>query len=264
MRLRVSVATLGALVHEVEMSAHVPRPLVVGGARELAAVLRRELGRGAAPGAVGAGDAPEGAAALLYVLGRDPTEEDDRALLRARRAAVPIVAVLVGPGDGVTYVPHVLATDVVRVPAGQGFPLDALGEALAARLGEAAAPVAARVPALRGAVSGGLVGLFSRKAAFQAVRRPASVRDALVVLAQARLVLRLAQAQGRHPGVERLPELAATVAASYGWRGVAREVLEVVPVAGRAVHGAVAYAGTRTLGEAVIRRFAAGSPGRRG
>ena len=72
------------------------RPLVVGGARELAAVLRRELGKDAKPGGVRAGDEPRGAAVFVYVLGEAPTAEDERALKRARRARVPIVAVAAG------------------------------------------------------------------------------------------------------------------------------------------------------------------------
>jgi uncharacterized protein (DUF697 family) len=43
-------------------------------------------------------------------------------------------------------------------------------------------------------------------------------------------------------------------------RALARELLDLVPVAGWAVKGAVAYAGTRALGEAAIRRLEA-APG---
>ena len=92
--LPVRLGALRALVKEV--SAGAGKPLVVGGARELAGVLRRELGRDAKPGAVRAGDAPEGAAVLVYVLGHEPEPDDVAALDRARRARVPIVAVTVG------------------------------------------------------------------------------------------------------------------------------------------------------------------------
>jgi len=70
-------------------------------------------------------------------------------------------------------------------------------------------------------------------------------------------VLRIAQAHGEDIGQERLPELAATLGAGLGLRTVARELLDLVPVAGWALKGAVAYAGTRALGEAAVRRFAA-------
>src|SRR5712692_1837442 len=89
------------------------RATVVGGARELAVELRRELGRGARPGAVRNGDDPEGASVLVYLLGRDSREDDERALKRARRARVPIVAlVTAAASEGVSF-PYVLATDVV-------------------------------------------------------------------------------------------------------------------------------------------------------
>jgi uncharacterized protein (DUF697 family) len=78
------------------------------------------------------------------------------------------------------------------------------------------------------------------------------------------MVLRIEQAYGLDPDPrERAPEVAATIAAGFGLRAVARQLLGVVPVAGWAVQGAVAYAGTRALGEATIGRLEAGigSPG---
>jgi uncharacterized protein (DUF697 family) len=56
---------------------------------------------------------------------------------------------------------------------------------------------------------------------------------------------------------QRLPEILATVGASLGLRTVARELLDFVPVAGWAVKGGVAYAGTRALGEAALLRLQA-------
>ena len=55
--LPVRLGALRGLMKEV--SAGGGKPLVVGGARELAGVLRRELGRDAKAGAVRADDAPE-------------------------------------------------------------------------------------------------------------------------------------------------------------------------------------------------------------
>ena len=76
-----------------------------------------------------------------------------------------------------------------------------------------------------------------------------------------RLLLRLEQAYGLEIDPrERLPEIAATLGVGFGMRALARELLDLVPVAGWAVKGAVAYAGTRALGEAAIRRLEA-APG---
>lgn len=280
MELPVPARAVRGLLKEVEVSARDERPLVVGGARELAAVLRRELGAGARPGAVRDSDAPEGGAVLVYVLGRDPDADDEAALRRARRARVPIVAVAAGPVSHGVSLPYVLATDVVHVGPGEGFPLDEIARAVAGRLGEEGAPLAARVPLLRRAVCDRLVASFARKNGLVAAAVFVPGADLpILTLNQLRLVLRIAQAHGEDVGRERLPELAATVGAALGLRTVARELLDLVPpgaaeggpgllagrrrlrrrrfqrVAGWAVKGAVAYAGTRALGEAARRRF---------
>ena len=76
------------------------------------------------------------------------------------------------------------------------------------------------------------------------------------------MVLRLEQAFGLDTDRrERAPELLATIAAGFGFRAVARQLLDLVPVAGWAVQGAVAYAGTRALGEAALMRLETGMPG---
>src|SRR2546429_9920470 len=101
MALPVRLGVLRALMKEISTSEHVGKPLVVGGARELAAVLRRELGRDAKPGAVRPDDEPKGAAGLVYVLRRAPRGGDRRGPKPAPRARVPVRAGLPGPGaDG--------------------------------------------------------------------------------------------------------------------------------------------------------------------
>jgi len=259
MALPVSPAALRKLVKDVESSGRDARPLVVGGARELATVLRRELARGGAPGAVRESDDPRGGLVLVYVLGRDPDGRDEDALKRARRARVPIVAVAVGPVSESRSIAYVLATDVVRVGAGEGFPVDAIARAVASRLGEEAAPLAARLPFLRRAVADRIVASFAHKNGIvgAAVFVPGADLPVLV-LNQARMLLRLSQVYGEESGRDRLPELAATLAVGFGLRSAARELLALVPVAGWAVKGAVAYAGTRGLGEAARRRLESG------
>jgi uncharacterized protein (DUF697 family) len=191
------------------------------------------------------------------VLGHEPTPADEEALKRARRARVPIVAIATGPLADDVSIPFVLATDIVRVAPGEGFPVEAIAGAIASRLGEHGAPLAARVPVLRRAVADTLIASFSRRSAIvgAAVFIPGADLPVLLV-AQLRLVLRLEQAYGLDIDPrERLPELAATIGAGLGLRALARELLDLVPVAGWAVKGAVAYAGTRALGEATILRL---------
>jgi uncharacterized protein (DUF697 family) len=72
---------------------------------------------------------------------------------------------------------------------------------------------------------------------------------------QLRLVLRIAAAYGEKVDAQRLPEIAATIGSGLALRALAREALDLVPVAGWALKGAVAYAGTLALGEAAVRYF---------
>ena len=260
MALPVRIGAVRRLLKDVEASAGAERGMAVGGARELAAVLRRELARGAQPGAVREGDSPEDAAVLVYVLAHDRTAEDEHALRRARRARTPIVAVVAGPVAADVPIPWVLATHVVRVPPGQGFPIDRIAQVIAARLGEEGALLAARVPALRNAVCDGLTAKFARRNGLigAAVFVPGADLP-LLALNQLRLVLRIAQAYGEEVGEERLPEVAATLGVGFGLRALARQILVAVPVARWALQGAVAYAGTRAIGEAAVRRFETGT-----
>ena len=128
---------------------------------------------------------------------------------------------------------------------GEAFPLETIAQAIAARLGERGAPLAARVPLLREAVSEQLVAAFARKNALLAAAIWIPRADLPVLaLNEFRLVLRLAQAYGAADDPpERLPELAATLGAGFGLRALARQALCLAPGAGWPVKVAVAYAG---------------------
>lgn len=245
-----------SLLKELRVSAEEEGPLVVAGPPALAEALRRELGRDAVPGSVRSG-APEGAQAFVLVVAGPVGAEEEELLKRAHRDAVPTVAVLAGPGLD-PRVPHVLATDIVEVRAGAGFPVDEIAAVLAGRLAERGASLAARVPALREAVCDQLIDSFSRRAALvgAAVFVPGADFP-VITLAQLRMVLRLAEAHGVEVGRERLPEILGVIGSGYALRGFARNALRYVPVAGFAVRAGVAYTGTRAIGEAAVRYFAA-------
>jgi uncharacterized protein (DUF697 family) len=249
--LPVRLSVLRALTKEISTSAGDTRPIAVAG--PLADVLRRELVRGGDESAVRVADDPRGAAVLVYVLGRAVTDTDEEVLKRARRARVPIVAVAEDAGR----IPYVLATDIVPLARGAGFPVEAVALAIARKLGEDGTALAARLPVLRGPVCDELVAAFSRKNAIVAAAVFVPGADLPVLaLNELRLVLRIAAAHGAEIDTQRLPEIAATIGAGFGLRALARELLDVVPVAGWAVKGGIAYAGTRALGEAAVKRFA--------
>jgi uncharacterized protein (DUF697 family) len=241
----IRVGAVRALVREITISVGRGGPLVVGGARALTPTLRAKLGaRG--------GDDPRGASVYVHVWAGDGADEE--ALKRARRARVPIVAVV---PEEVDDVPWVLATDVVRLGPGEGFPVDAIARAVVGRLGEDGAALAARVPVLRPAVAEHLITSFARRNGLIAAAVFVPGIDLPVLLRnQLRLLLRLHQAYGLDPDPRaRLPEVGATVGAAFALRTVARELLDLAPFAEWAVRGGVAYAGTRALGEATLRRL---------
>jgi uncharacterized protein (DUF697 family) len=240
---------LFSLVREVRRGSGDQRPLAVAGARELLPIIARQLREGGDPAAVVEGRV-EKAAALIWV-----GPPDEEALRAADRAGVPIVAV-----TDSDEVPYVLATDLVRVPPGQGFPIDAIAQAVARKLGEDGTALAARLPSMRRAVCDELIRSFSKKNAIiaAAVFIP-GVDMPVLTLNQARLVLRIALAYGQEIDRERAVELLGVVGLGFGMRTVARELLDLVPVAGWAIKGAVAYAGTKAIGEAAVRYFEARS-----
>jgi uncharacterized protein (DUF697 family) len=236
-----------SLVREVRRGSGDQRPLAVAGARELLPIIAKQLREGGDPSAVVEGRV-ENAAALIWV-----GAPDEEALRAADRAGVPVIAV-----TDASEVPYVLATDLVHVPPGQGFPIDAIARAVARKLGEDGTALAARLPSIRGAVCDELISSFSKKNAViaAAVFIP-GVDMPVLTLNQARLVLRLALAYGQEIDRERAVELLGVVGLGFGLRAVARELLDLVPVAGWAVKGAVAYTGTKAIGEAAVRYFEA-------
>jgi uncharacterized protein (DUF697 family) len=248
-RRKLGPLALFSLVREVRRGSGDQRPLAVAGARELLPIIARQLREGGDPAAVVEGGV-ENAAALIWV-----GPPDEEALRAADRAGVPIVAV-----TDADEVPYVLATDLVRVPPGQGFPIDAIAQAVARKLGEDGTALAARLPSMRRAVCDELIRSFSKKNAIiaAAVFIP-GVDMPVLTLNQARLVLRIALAYGQEIDRERAVELLGVVGLGFGMRTVARELLDLVPVAGWAIKGAVAYAGTKAIGEAAVRYFEARS-----
>jgi len=240
------LALLG-LLREVRAGASDRRPIAVAGAKELAPLLARELRSGGDSSAVVEGRSAD--AAVLVWVGK----VDEAELHAAVRAGLPIVAVSEDES-----LPYVLETDIVRVPAGQGFPIERISEAIAGKLGDGATDLAARLPVLRDAVCRELIASSAKRNALiaAAVFVP-GVDMPLLTLNQARLVLRIGLAYGEEVDQQRFAELLGVVGLGFGFRAAARELLDVVPVAGWALKGAVAYAGTRAVGEAAVRYFAA-------
>ena len=254
MATKLTPAAVWSLLRELKAVAGDDGPLLVTGA--LASSLERELGRGGRPGAVRSQGRVEDAGVLVRVLAGRPTEEDEEALRAANRARVPVLAVQTSSER--FEVPYVLATDVIQCRPGESFPVEEIARVIAARMGESATSLAARLPVLRDPVCDALIDSFSRRNGIlgAAVFVPGADFPVLTTN-QIRLVLRLAAAYGVEVDQQRVPEIIGTVAAGFGLRAVARQLLGAVPVAGWALKGGIAYAGTRAVGEAARRTFAA-------
>jgi uncharacterized protein (DUF697 family) len=249
MALPVKLGAVFGLLNEVGKSND--RPLLVGGA--LAETLARELAAGGEPGAIRHGGPPEDVEALVHVIGDTLTEEDERVLRLAHRARVPTVVVAAGRSVP-ERIPFVRATEIVRAEPGRGFPVEEIAKTLAHTLGEDATSLARRVPVLRQAVVERLISTFSRRNGIIGALVFVPGADLPVLtLNQLRMVLRICAAHGLDVDRRRIPEIAATVGAGFGFRAIARELLDLIPVAGWALRGAVAYTGTKAIGEASVR-----------
>ena len=139
----------------------------------------------------------------------------------------------------------------------RAFPLDEIASGARRRLGDAAVPLAARLPVLREPVCDAIVARFAKRNAMiaAAVFIP-GVDLPILTLNELRLVTedraRPRRGARRQP---RPPSCAASVGAGFGFRAIARELLDAIPVAGWAVKAGVAYGGTRAIGEAAVRYF---------
>lgn len=256
-KLPVAPATVVALLRELRAGADSDAPLVVAGGGELAGALRRELVRGGVASAVRDEGALPGAAVLVYVLVGAARDADVGVLKRASLSHVPIVVVITGPeGESERDPPYVLAENVVRVRPGSGFPIDEIARAIARVLGERATSLAARLPVLRDAVVDRLIAQFCRQNGVIGVAVFVPGADfPILTMNQVRMLMRIADAYGFELDRERIPEVLGVVGSGYGFRAVARSLLGVVPIAGWAVKGGIAYGGTRALGEAARRYF---------
>jgi uncharacterized protein (DUF697 family) len=235
------------VVRELRRRGGDPRPLSVAGARELVPVLARELRAGGEASAV-VENVLENVSVLVWVGAPDADQ-----LHTAAQAGVPIVAV-----TDADDVPYVLATSIVRVPPGQGFPVGEIARAVADKLGEDGTSLAARLPVVRRAVCDHLIASFAkRNAVIAAAVFVPGVDMPILTLNQARLVLRIALAHGEPIDSKRAVELLGVAGAGFGLRAVARELLDLVPVAGWALKASVAYAGTKAVGEGAVRYFEA-------
>jgi uncharacterized protein (DUF697 family) len=257
--VKVAVGLPGA-VRAVERGAEV-EPLLVSGPPSSAVELRTQLtagGDGALVQRVGILDLerPElaGSTALVYVIKGSATPADEHALRRADRQRIPIVCLILTdhPPDG-RILPYVLATDVLRARALGPDVVDAIAKRLAVRVPDAAWALAGRLPALRVGAEHEIVRSTARRAATIGAlseRVPGPDLPALSLL-QAGMALRLASANGKAPRSVQALAAGVPLVVGLAGRAASRVLVGALPLPAGLVRGAVAYAGTRAVGEAL-------------
>ena len=243
----VGVVREARRLDQTSVAIHVGGP----GAGELAVALAAGADAG---GIVQVGGDPTRVTVAIRLIEAVPTDADVTVLRRITRASVPLVVVRRGPPGA--PIPYVLPDCVIEAP-GATVPVDQVAAALAGCLGDRGAALAAHVPSLRPAVTARIVREVALTNAVVAaapwVRR---AHLPLLTLAQARMLLRLGSARGdalpsdpRGLAAAVAPALAGAIGMGVGARALHRRL----PFRGPLVGAAVAYAGTRALGEARAR-----------
>jgi uncharacterized protein (DUF697 family) len=180
---------------------------------------------------------------------------------------VPILAVAVdpdAPASGPVQMPAPGAVGAYAVPA---LTREALRGRVFPHLVDAARgveiAVGRRLPPLRETVAAKLTRDAANNALKVAVASAvvdhvpvlgvvASAGDMVAITGiQTMLMLHIEAAYGRDPDVQRIWQLLPVIGGGFGWRTLARELVGFVPIAGIAIKGAIAYAGTIVVGEGV-------------
>jgi uncharacterized protein (DUF697 family) len=125
-------------------------------------------------------------------------------------------------------------------------------------LGEEAVASGWRYPGLRRSIGEDLVRRRAQQSAAIGALPFPGVDMPGITLIQIRLVAELEAMYGYRFGPERALEGLGLFGAGFAWRAIARSVVGLVPVAGWAARGAVAYGATRAVGEATLVRLESG------
>ena len=275
----VALEARKALTTVQDEQAHVSvGPLVVSGT--LAPQLARELGAGAAPGAVvvreldvasersgreadafrdlgatgirasGIRSGAEGAEVVVLVVAGDPGEAEDALVREADRFGTPVVFVQLWPQATWSSL-FVLSPFVIECRAGEGFPVGAIAETISRAVAHPEA-LAARVPVLKEPVETSVVRTAVVRAALLGVAaaRKGPARP-LITLEQLRMVSSL-RAVEQPQATSELPPAAlagVTLAASFVLRALARTASRSLPTP--LVNATVAAGGTWALAKAI-------------
>ena len=256
--------------------AEAPRLCVVGNGADLARVVGvvsagaadERGGVSAAVDALSAADFPREARLsgrwdiVVFVAAGCSAEEAAPVVRAVRRAGSRIIGLVERAADAGWA--HEAGVDDDEVARGLGATSEAkptLENRLVRTAGDAAAALAARLPAVRrsycdhvilaNAAQNGVIGAV--------VIIPGADMPAMTAN-QIRMVLKIAAGYGEDVGLDRALEILSVVGTAFVFRTLARQALDFVPGFGWALKGAVGFTGTVALGQAAIAYFEAGAP----
>jgi uncharacterized protein (DUF697 family) len=252
------------------------RPMLLCGRKEPLETLIEAMGAEHAPGVqlfavrrLQQGDSARLSTASVVVYGGEVVsgldEQTCSDLEVVGRASAPKLAMLEAldlPSTAVSEAGRVRGMgpgDLMPYPQGK-FPVQRAMRRLSRRVGGSGPWLASQMPAFRPYVVDELVEVAAKRNAKAALLIFLPGADMPVLTAvQMRLVLSIAACYGQRISTDRAIELLSVLGAGFGFRAIAREMLDLVPFAGWAVQSGVAYSGTKALGKAADEYFAHGA-----
>jgi len=202
----------------------------------------------------------EQAAAVVLVVSSTEihTDELKSQLNETAETGVPTVMVMTeAPGMEVSFPSAGIGPKrVVGMSPDGRTPSDLLAEAIVDAAGDAAVNLSAGLPSLREATCSQLINRTARQNGIIGVLFFIPGADfPVMTLNQARMILRIAAANGESIGTERVLELLSVVAGGLGLRALARQALSYMPGPGWALKGSFGYTGTIAMGRAAKAYF---------
>ena len=192
----------------------------------------------------------------------DATRDDLKVIGRASTRKLALLEALDLPSPAVAAAGRIRGlTPADLLPYRRGrFPVPQAMRELAERAGDSGPWLASLLPAFRPYVVDNLVESAARRNARTSLMIFIPGADLPILTAvQMRMVLKIAAWHGQKISPDRALELLSVLGAGFGFRMIARELLDMVPVAGWAIQSGVAYSGTRALGKAADEYFGRGA-----
>jgi uncharacterized protein (DUF697 family) len=192
----------------------------------------------------------------------DSTREDLKVIGRASTRKLALLEALDLPSPAVAAAGRIHGlTPADLQPYRRGrFPVRQAMWELAERAGDSGPWLASLLPAFRPYVVDDLIESAARRNARTSLLIFIPGADLPILTAmQMRMVLKIAACHRQKISPDRALELLSVLGAGFGFRMIARELLDMVPVAGWAVQSGVAYSGTKALGKAADEYFERGA-----